>query len=212
MWRIITNMMDRTILDRESLRLRKDAVYHLQVELDGGALRQSIEEATAPLKGSFYHSVDVPIHGRAVRFFGLRRCSWREGEALFSIPMLSPTDGFFSGPSGIQQKKLLQATHLEVYLNRASSDFVATANHSIGSAPHFVAYEFHVLEDGPTKKPFMSVEEIEERLARREKSSGLHPRKWWELWKERPSAKRYPRIKPATILGLDPPPHRRPRS
>jgi hypothetical protein len=209
----MTSMMDPVILARESLKLRKAAPYHLQVELDRHALRQSIEEATAPLKGSFYHSVNVPVHGQVVRFFGFRRCSWREGEALFSIPMLSPTDGFFGGPSAIQQKKLVEATHLEVYLNRAPSDFVAAkiAGHSIGIPPDFIAYEFKVLENGPTLKPVMTVNEIEQRLAQWEKRSGLLPNKWWEFWKDRPSARQYPRIKPTTILGLDLPPHRRPR-
>ncbi len=203
-------MLDPVTLARESLKRRKAAPYHFQVELDRQAVRQSIDEIAAPLTRYFYHSVNIPIHGRVVRFFGLRRRSWREGAALFSIPMLSPQGGFLGGPTGIQQKDLLRITHLEVYLNRTSSDYVPTKinGHSIGIPTNFIAYEFTILENGPTAKPVMTVKELQERLTRWEKKNGLPPNKWWEFWKERPSARRYPRIKPATILGLDLPPRR----
>ncbi len=57
----MTSMMDPVILARESLKLRKAAPYHLQVELDRHALRQSIalpEKSSKPQKLSSVRGVN----------------------------------------------------------------------------------------------------------------------------------------------------------
>lgn len=196
-------MIDPTSYAIICLEKRKSALYHIQIELDRHAVRQSMEERTAPLVRSFYHSVNVPIYGRVVRSFGFRRRFWQKGAALFSMPVLSPQGGMLGGIFGIPQKGLLQATHMEAYLNKEGGELIA--------------YEFKLLENGPTTRPVMTLKEIEDCLTRWEKKTDLPPNKWWEFWKDRPSvrdykersARRRPKSKPATILGLGPPPRHR---
>ena len=134
-------------------RARRTAPFHIQLELEKseGLIREQ--------KGGM-------VQGRAIRVFRTDGRLAVGGEVAFRLRVCQP-GGEPTGEAYMYCDDLMRATYIEAYL------------WGIPPELEIAAYEFGVI-DGPSERPSLTVEELENWLATLKNPK---PRKRWQFWK-----------------------------
>lgn len=148
------------------LSWRQTAPFHVQLELESS--------------GQFRVPGEIRVHGRVVRVFRSDGRLALSDRVAFKL-WVCRTGDEPTGPAYVYYDDFVEATHMEVYLH--------------GTPPEceLAAYEFTIL-NAPSAEPSMTVEQLEELLARynniwmkprKEPSQETQTRakRWWQFWK-----------------------------